>query len=101
MEAPRRMGRTVKINATSDVLVSSTCANGAQTDATPSIRDAFLQMCCKDSFNLGKPHVGSVLNVVSKHIEKRGCDSIGLDSLDFFIWFQHKFFYILMNISKN
>ncbi|KAI9556963.1 hypothetical protein GHT06_016757 [Daphnia sinensis] len=85
MEAPRRMGRTVKINATSDVLVSSTCANGAQTDATPSIRDALLQMCCKDSFNLGKPHVGSVLNVISKHIEKRGCDSIELDCLDFFI----------------
>lgn len=60
-------------------------------DLTPSIKDALLQMCCKDVVTLGKPqHIGSVLNVISKHIEKKGCDSIGLDILDFFIWFQKK-----------
>ena len=44
-------------------------------------------MCNKEiSSNQAKPHVGSVLNIISKHIEKKGFDSLGVELLDLFIW---------------
>jgi len=51
--------------------------------------------------NLTKPHLGSILNTISKQIEKKGFESLGLDLLDFFIWFVEIFFqvtYILLII---
>jgi hypothetical protein len=70
------------------------------SDSACNIKDALLQMCCKDSNSVSKPqHIGSILNVISKHIEKKGYDSIGLDIVDFFTWFYLIVLYILLLIN--
>jgi len=45
--------------------------------------------------NLTKPHVGSILNLISKQIEKKGFECLGLDLLDFFIWYVQRLFHFI------
>lgn len=50
-----------------------------------SIKETLFQLCIKDSPDRIKPHTGLVLNIITKHVESKGCDITGISLLNLFL----------------